>query len=155
MIRIALCDDNPADLAYYRKAIQESAGGNLPEPEIMTFASAESLQFALEEIRDLTDLIFINMCVSGTDGIIFAEGLRRSGYRGDFVFLTESREDAVRAFDVGALNYIVKNEESRDGEERTRRVICQALESALEKQSARLIIQGRGETRSIRIREVQ
>ena len=70
MIRIALCDDNPADLAYYRKAIQESAGGNLPEPEIMTFASAESLQFALEEIRDLTDLIFINMCVSGTDGII-------------------------------------------------------------------------------------
>ena len=57
----------------------------------------------------------------------------------------------LRAFDVGALNYIVKGKTSR---ERAAFVIRQAIRSSLEKRSRNLLLEIGGEIRSIPVEDI-
>ena len=152
MFRIALCDDCEEDLAYYKEEIYWIAKDLLPEFEILTYPTPESLLFAVEDVKDLIDTMFLDIRMPGTDGISLVEKLRAAGYRNDIVFLTCSEEDMLRAFDVGALNYMVKEKTSKS---RAEFVIRQAVRSALQKQSMKLILTGGGETRNIPVTEVR
>ena len=93
MFRIALCDDCEEDLAYYKEEIYWIAKDLLPEFEILTYPTPESLLFAVEDVKDLIDTMFLDIRMPGTDGISLVEKLRAAGYRNDIVFLTCSEED--------------------------------------------------------------
>jgi two-component system LytT family response regulator len=62
---------------------------------------------ALATVRKLPpDLLFLDIHMPGVDGIKVAEAIRESGAR--VIFLTAHPEHAVRAFDIDAIDYLVK-----------------------------------------------
>jgi two-component system LytT family response regulator len=62
---------------------------------------------AMSAVQKLSpDLMFLDIHMPGIDGINVAEGLRDTGTR--VIFLTAHPEHAVRAFDIDAVDYLVK-----------------------------------------------
>ncbi|MBQ6014071.1 MAG: response regulator, partial [Firmicutes bacterium] len=151
MFRIVLCDNDPEDLRSYEEKIRGAVADLIPDFEIITYRTPESLLFAIDDIRDLADVMVLDIRMPRTDGIELAKKLRKAGYKNDIIFLTQSEEDMLRAFDVGALNYIVKGKTSR---ERAAFVIRQAIRSSLEKRSRNLLLEIGGEIRSIPVEDI-
>ena len=109
MYRIAICDDETEELdkteqillAYQKK---------YPDTDLVTdrFANAKEL---LEEIREngyAPDLLLMDIYMPGKPGIDAARELRGMGNGSRIVFLTASKEHALDAFGVDAVQYLVK-----------------------------------------------
>ncbi|MCM1107418.1 MAG: LytTR family DNA-binding domain-containing protein [Blautia sp.] len=109
MYLIALCDDEAAELEKTEKLL---SGYEKEHPGtgflIRCFESADELIHLVQEERYKPDLIFMDIYMSDTLGTEAAKKLRSMNYKGEIVFLTTSREHALEAFDVEALQYIVK-----------------------------------------------
>lgn len=115
MYLIALCDDETAELnktekllSVYEKKRFES--GFMVE----RFESADELLCMVREERYIPDLIFMDIYMPDKKGNLYPFGieaareLRNMDYKGRIVFLTTSKEYALEAFDVDALQYMVK-----------------------------------------------
>ncbi len=115
MYLIALCDDEPAELEKTEKLLGDYEK-KFPGLEFMTrcFESAEELLCLVREKNYIPDLIFMDIYMpdkkskSNPLGIEAAKELRNINYKGKLVFLTTSKEFALEAFDVDALQYMVK-----------------------------------------------
>lgn len=115
MYLIALCDDEPAEL--------EKTGLLLDDYErqhsglwfeTCWFGNTEELLRAVREDHYMPDLILMDIFMPDEEqgsqpmGMEAAKELRGMNYKGKIVFLTTSREYALEAFDVDAVQYIVK-----------------------------------------------
>jgi len=115
MYLIALCDDEPKELEKTEKLLSDY-GKNHPGPDFMIqrFENADELLVLVREEHYMPDLIFMDIYMpdSGQNayplGMEAAKELRRMNYKGKLVFLTSSKEYALEAFDVEALQYMVK-----------------------------------------------
>ncbi len=115
MYRIALCDDEPAELEKTEKLLggyeKKHSGLNFVTRR---FKQADELLHVVREEKYMPDVIFMDIYMpdKGNDpcplGIDAAKELRNTGYKGKIVFLTTSKEYALEAFDVDAMQYIVK-----------------------------------------------
>lgn len=115
MYLIALCDDELEELAKTEKLLsdyeKEHPGLGLM---IRRFENADELLFEISEKKYVPDLIFMDIYMpdKGEDilpsGIEAAQKLRDMEYKGKLIFLTTSKEYALEAFDVDALQYLVK-----------------------------------------------
>ena len=99
-MRIAICDDE--------KNIRESIGNKVAkqylDAEIVFFQSGEELLLSDEPI----DILFLDIQMSGIDGMETARELRKKDKSVILIFVTAVEEYVFQAFDVGAFNYIVK-----------------------------------------------
>ena len=99
-MRIAICDDE--------KNIRELIGNKVtkqsPEAEIVFFQSGEELLLSDKHI----DILFLDIQMSGRDGMETARELRKKDKSVILIFVTAVEEYVFQAFDVGAFNYIVK-----------------------------------------------
>jgi len=115
MYLIALCDDEPTELEKTEKLLSDyekkHPGLNLI---VRSFENTDELLYMVREENYMPDLIFMdiympdekrNPCSLGMEA---ARQLRNMNYKGKLVFLTTSREFALEAFDVDALQYMVK-----------------------------------------------
>ncbi len=115
MYLAALCDDELAELEKTEKLLGDY---EIKHPGLnfatRRFKDADELLDMVREERYMPDVIFMdiympdkeqNSCPMGIDA---AKELRSMGYKGQIVFLTTSREYALEAFDVDALQYLVK-----------------------------------------------
>ena len=115
MYLIALCDDEPAELEKTEKLLSdyEKKHSGL-DFIIQRFESADELLCLVGEEDYRPDLIFMDIYMPDKEGnscplgIEAAKELRNLNYKGKIVFLTTSKEYALEAFDVDALQYIVK-----------------------------------------------
>ncbi len=115
MYLIALCDDEAEELEKTEKLLG-SYEKKYPGSELVPrrFENADELLYLVREENYTPDLIFMDIYMpdkkNGTCplGIKAAKELRDMDYRGKIVFLTTSKEYALEAFDVDALQYIVK-----------------------------------------------
>ena len=116
MYLVALCDDEPTELGKIKKLLGDYENRKHLDPIFVTrcFKNAAELLYVVREEKYTPDVIFMdiympdkenNSCPMGIDA---AKELRNMGYKGKIVFLTTSREYALEAFDVDALQYIVK-----------------------------------------------
>jgi len=116
MYLIALCDDEPTELEKTEKLLGDYGNREHPDPifETRCFKNTDELLYVVREEKYTPDVIFMdiympdkknNSCPLGIDA---ARELRNMDYRGKIIFLTTSREHALEAFDVDALQYIVK-----------------------------------------------
>ncbi len=115
MYLIALCDDEPAELEKTEKLLggyeKKHSGLNFVTRR---FKQADELLHVVREEKYMPDVIFMDIYMpdKGNDpcplGIDAAKELRNTGYKGKIVFLTTSKEYALEAFDVDAMQYIVK-----------------------------------------------
>ena len=99
-MRIAICDDE--------KNIRELIGNKVlkqyPESEIVFFSSGEELLLSDTHI----DILFLDIQMSGRDGMETARELRQHDNDVIIIFVTAVEEYVFQAFDVRAFNYIVK-----------------------------------------------
>ena len=99
-MRIAICDDEK----NIRELIANKVAKQYPDAEIIIFQSGEELLLVDESI----DILFLDIQMSGIDGMETARELRKKDKRVILVFVTAVEEYVFQAFDVGAFNYIVK-----------------------------------------------
>lgn len=107
MYRIAVCDDNPGDIAYVTALTEEwSRAENLPV-QIMGFPSAEAFLFFYEEEKN-TDILLLDVEMGGMSGLDLAKRLRRTGAGLQLIFITGYMDYIAEGYDVDALHYLLK-----------------------------------------------
>ena len=99
-MRIAICDDEK----NIRELIGDKVTKQYPEAEIIFFSSGEELLLADKNI----DLLFLDIQMSGRNGMDTARELRKKDKKVILIFVTAVEEYVFQAFDVGAFHYIVK-----------------------------------------------
>lgn len=99
-MHIGICDDQQAarELAKYR--IKKM----YPDETITCYKSGEEL--LLE--KDLPDILFLDICMPGIDGMETAKKLRARDKNIIIIFITAVEDYVFQAFDVGAFHYLVK-----------------------------------------------
>lgn len=115
MYRIALCDDERTELEKTEKLLgdfeRQHSGLDFM---IRRFESADKLLDRVRAKSYMPDLIFMDIFMPDGKKTAFplgmkaAKELRSMNYRGKLVFLTSSKEYALDAYDVDAMQYIVK-----------------------------------------------
>lgn len=109
MYRIALCDDETAELNKTERMLS-SYKKQHPETDFIfeCFERADELVYMVKEKGYLPDLILMDIYMPEKMGIEAARELRAAGNEGRIIFLTTSREHALEAFQVDAAQYLVK-----------------------------------------------
>ncbi len=115
MYRIALCDDELTELEKTEKMLgdyeRQYSGLDFA---VQRFESADALIDWIREENNMPELIFMDIFMPDRQkdsipmGMQAAKKLRSMGYKGKLVFLTSSKEYALDAFEVDAMQYIVK-----------------------------------------------
>ncbi len=78
-------------------------------PEIRVTGEAASAEEAFELLKDVNyDLIFLDIQMPGLSGLEFAEQLKKYSRQPDIIFITAYDEHAVKAFELQAIDYILK-----------------------------------------------
>ena len=99
-MRVAICDDE--------KNIRELIGNKVvkqyPDAEIVFFSSGEELLLSDKNI----DILFLDIQMTGRNGMDTARELRKKDKDVILIFVTAVEEYVFQAFDVGAFHYIVK-----------------------------------------------
>lgn len=100
MLRTVIVEDEPGPRDRLRRLLRKYAG------EVEVVGEAESGTAALGVIDSLRpDLVFLDVSLPGMDGFAVVDEVEAAI---DVVFTTGSPEHAVRAFDAGALHYLLK-----------------------------------------------
>lgn len=115
-MRIAICDDE--------RDVRELLAGKIraayQEAEIIFYESGEELLASDDGI----DILFLDICMAGRNGMEAARELRRKSTDTILIFVTALEEYVFQAFDVGAFHYLVKPFTDKKFSE----VLCRAVE---------------------------
>ncbi len=106
-MRIAILDDDPADLETLRRLTGSWAEDRGMKPEILLFPSAEAFRFGYGGTSGF-DILLLDVEMSGEDGVTLAKQLRRGGCSAEIIFVTSHFELAGEGYDVDALHWLVK-----------------------------------------------
>lgn len=107
MYRIAVCDDNPDDIAYVTALLEAwSKAMELPV-RITGFPSAEAFLFSWEEDKSC-DILFLDIEMGEMSGVELAKRLRQLGAGLQLVFITGYMDYIAEGYDVDALHYLLK-----------------------------------------------
>lgn len=109
MYHLAICDDEQEALEETEQLL---LGYRVQRPQnefvIERYETPESMLYQMRENGDHPDLIFLDIYLNGRTGIEIAQELRDMGSSCRVVFLTNSREHALEAFGVNAMQYLLK-----------------------------------------------
>lgn len=110
MLSVAVCDDEIAQCAHIAGIIREILKRMEAPCVICQFNSGKALLQADEDF----DIIFLDVIMQEPDGLHTARLMReKRKYEGIFVFISSSREYALEAFEVDAVQYLVKPVEEK------------------------------------------
>jgi len=108
MIHTAICDDYPAQLkilsALLKKYLNERPGF---EMQYTCFSSGEELLNSMAAGK-VYDLLLLDIIMPDLDGIELARKIREYNENAAMIFLTVSKDHALEAYGVSALQYILK-----------------------------------------------
>lgn len=104
-LRIAVCDDMPADRETLRTMIAAYLDENDLLAAIDEFSSAEAF---LAADPDNYALAFLDIYMDGISGMEAAERLTEERKKTKLVFCSTSGEFAAESYDVAALHYFIK-----------------------------------------------
>lgn len=107
MLRIAICDDLPEQLAKIEAGTKKYFSAYINEPvEIHTYNGPFVLLESFE--NEPYDILLLDICMPNIDGTQVAAGIRRRGAKTEIIFITTSDEFAVDAFALKAAHYLLK-----------------------------------------------
>lgn len=113
-MKIAICDDEPLELAGAEKLLMQYSNEHLQyEIKISTFSAPLELLTFISQNGGF-DVLLLDIYMSGMLGTEAAKELRSLGDNVEIIFLTTSRQHAITAFEVDASNYLVKPYHSQD-----------------------------------------
>lgn len=100
MIHIAICDDEKE----IQRVLTEQIKKLVSDVTFLCYGSGEEL---LSEERKI-DILFLDIQMSGLNGMETARRFREKGKQAVLIFVTAVEEYVFQAFDVGAFHYLVK-----------------------------------------------
>lgn len=106
-LKIALCDDSPADRAYLAGLTERWAAGAGHTVQLSAFESAEQFLFAYAEKSDY-DILLLDVEMGAMDGVTMAKRLRSENDLIQIVFITGYSDYIAEGYEVAALNYLMK-----------------------------------------------
>lgn len=115
-MQIAICDDEK----IIRELIGDKVHKHYPESEVSFYSSGDELLLTDKPI----DILFLDIQMSGKNGMETARQLRKKDKKMIIIFVTAAEEYVFQAFDVGAFHYIVKPIEDKKFTE----VLCKAVD---------------------------
>lgn len=151
MLKITLCDDNYNAVKRYAELISQVAKKYEIEIELSCFYSGESLLFHYSDVLKQTDIIYLDIMMGKTDGMETARKLRAYGCKSQIIFLTSYEDYVYEAFDVNAVQYLLKADTSI---QKFEEVFLKAVELASNKEDELFTFEFDGKTRVIPINEI-
>lgn len=97
---MAICDDEK----QIRDLVEQKIRRLCPGAEILQYASGEEMLSDQEG----ADILFLDIQMSGSNGIETAKRLRKRKDKVMIIFITALEEYVFQAFDVGAFHYLLK-----------------------------------------------
>ena len=146
MIHIAICDDEKHMSNHIRAMVSGFFRKKNREICFRTFSSGEEMLSYDGQI----DILFLDIQMTGMDGIETARKLRDSKFRGFLVFITVLKEMVFQSFEVQAYDYLVKPVEEKQFEKTMERLYT-SMQNASEDS---LLVQKGYEWRIIREEEI-
>ena len=151
MLKIALCDDNRSTIRRYAELISQIAERHQIQIELSYFYSGESLLFHYSEAPEQTDIIYLDIMMGKTDGMETARKLRECECKAQIVFLTSYEDYVYEAFDVNALQYLLKENTSA---EKFEEVFLRAAELASKKEEELFTFEFDGKTSAVPVHQI-
>jgi len=151
-MKFFLCDDEPEILELYSNKIRVLCKKHQIDCEIICYRDGEQLVFDYDKKTFTGSVLFLDIRMPRMDGFSTVQALDRSGYKGEIIFLTNSRQHLLSAFDVGAFNYIIKGETS-DG--RFEKVFLKAVKAATGIGMEYILFSAAGENRNLAVRDIR
>lgn len=105
-MRIAVCDDVRSDCNLLTLYLEEYALKHCLKIGINVYCSGEELLNAA--VDHSYDIVFLDIYMSGRNGIETARELIKTGSTCRLIFTTSSREHAVESYDLNAVHYLMK-----------------------------------------------
>lgn len=105
--KIAICEDNEADIQYLADFVSEWAKESKVRQTIDTFPSAEAFLFHYEECKDY-DILLLDIEMGKMDGVTMAKAVRRENESVQIVFVTGYSDYISEGYEVSALHYLMK-----------------------------------------------
>lgn len=106
MIRMALCDDTYDDLLQIKKMVDEYVESRKLSVDVSLFNHPDEL-LTLVETKSF-HVYLLDIVMPMVNGIQTARELRWNDKNAQVVFITSEKSYALEAFDVNAVNYILK-----------------------------------------------
>ena len=107
MYRLAICDDNQADIDYLRAILERWAEDSQTALQIESFPSAEAFLFRYEEDRSF-DLLLLDIEMGKISGVELARRIREENRRVQIIFITGYMKYIAQGYDVEALHDLLK-----------------------------------------------
>lgn len=102
MIRIGICDD---EIAVHNQVKKSVIGHDFEtQIEIISFMNGQ----ALLEYDQIIDILLLDICMPGIDGIEVGHLLKRNGMPGKIIMLTSMVERFQEAFEIEAFRFVTK-----------------------------------------------
>lgn len=108
MFRIAICDDLPKERIEIRQEIQSGLDAYNITAEFLEYDSGDALLSAWGKGELDAQLIFLDIYMTGLDGVETARRLRAGGCRINIIFLTTTPDFAIEGYEVAATGYLLK-----------------------------------------------
>lgn len=105
MFRVAIVDDQPEDCRAMVSYVRKYAARTLENIETVVFADGEEL---VEEYGMGFDILFLDVRMKHMDGMATAEYIRRLDQEVEIIFVTSMAQYAIKGYEVGAMDYLVK-----------------------------------------------
>lgn len=107
-LRIAICDDEPTFGSLLQECVETCLEEIAVEYQITVFSSGEEFLKLGDKIADY-NVVFLDICMDGIDGMGVAERLRMVSKKPYLVFVTAFLDFATIGYKYQAFRYILKN----------------------------------------------
>lgn len=107
MYRLAICDDEQADVVYLQSLLEKWAENTRTALKIESYPSAEAFLFQYEEDKAF-DLLLLDIEMGEMSGVELARKIRQENRVVQIVFITGYMEYIAEGYDVEALHYLLK-----------------------------------------------
>ena len=148
-MRIAVCEDDPMQMENIESLLGMYIKQKNIDAEVSVYTNAFSLLLQTDE-KDVFDLYLLDIYLPDETGISLSHKLRKEGITSPIVFLTTSRDHALEAFGVGAVQYLLKPLDKD--------AFFSAIDTAVERGEIRknksILIKTAGEIYSLNIKDI-
>lgn len=105
-MRIAYCEDEPAQAALVRAMILQWAESRKITAEVILYESAEEFLFKNEVFA--YDIVFLDIAMRQMNGVELARAIRGKDRALPIAFLTADRTFAIEGYELHAVRYLLK-----------------------------------------------
>jgi len=105
-MKIAICEDNKNEQEYLKEIILQWAETSKIHVKVLCYDNAEVFLFDWPDIN--IDLVFLDIKMEKTNGIILAKKIRDKDQAVQIVFTTSYRQYSLKGYEVYPLSYLMK-----------------------------------------------